>query len=134
MVRERQGERKMIEDETLIIETINQYIKLHESGARIFHDQLRTSKTFDELKDTLSKLVNVYFFETSILFKVASVSAPAIISLMKTIDKLPSKEEFTEIKSEAQSQYSRVREGLEIIKAALDDRTARDKSGEDIYG
>jgi hypothetical protein len=80
-----------------------------------------------ELKDTLSKLVNVYFFETSILFKVASVSAPAIISLMKTIDKLPSKEEFTEIKSEAQSQYSRIREGLEIIKAALDDRTARDK-------
>ena len=46
---------------------------------------------------------------------------------MKTIDKLPSKEEFTEIKSEAQSQYSRIREGLEIIKAALDDRTARDK-------
>jgi hypothetical protein len=88
----------------------------------------------DELKDTLSKLVNVYFFETSILFKVASVSAPAIIILMKTIDKLPSKEEFTEIKSETQSQYSRVREGLEIIKAALDDRTARDKSGEDIYG
>jgi hypothetical protein len=78
-----------------------------------------------ELKDTLSKLVNVYFFETSILFKVASVSASAIISLMKTIDKLPSK--FTEIKSEAQSQYSRIREGLEIIKAALDDRTARDK-------
>ena len=112
------------EDEKLIIETIK---SLHDSGARIFHDQLRTSKTFDELKDTLSKLVNVYFFETSILFKVASVSAPAIISLMKTIDKLPSKEEFTEIKSEAQSQYSRIREGLEIIKAALDDRTARDK-------
>jgi hypothetical protein len=122
------------EDETLIIETINQYIKLHDSGTRIFHDQLRTSKTFDELKHILSKLVNVYFFETSILFRVASVSAPAIIGLMKTIDKLPSKEEFIEIKSEAQSQYSKVREGLEIIKAALDDRTEREKSGEDIYG
>jgi hypothetical protein len=31
----------MIENETLIIETINQYIKIHDSGARIFHDQLR---------------------------------------------------------------------------------------------
>jgi len=122
------------EDETLIIETINQYIKLHDSGARIFHDQLRTSKTFDELKDTLAKLVNVYFFETSILFRVASVSAPAIISLKKTIDKLPSNGEFNEIKHEAYEQYHKVREGLEIIKTALDESTERDKRGEDIYG
>jgi hypothetical protein len=63
--------------------------------------------------------VNVYFFETSILFRVASVSASAIVSLKKTIDKLPDNEEFNEIKREAHSQYIKVREGLEIIKAAL---------------
>ena len=121
-------------EETLISDTINQYTKIHDSGTRIFQDLLRTSKTFDELKDTLSKLVNVYFFETSILFKVAAVSTPTIISLKKSIDKLPSNEEFNEIKREAHEQYHKVRDGLEIIKTALDERTERDKRGEDIYG
>jgi hypothetical protein len=77
--------------------------------------------------------VRAYFVD-SILFRLAGVSAPAIISLRKSIQKLPDEKDFNQIKSEAESYYYKVKDGLELIKDALEDRTQRDKRGEDIYG
>jgi hypothetical protein len=122
------------EDETLVTETINKYIRIHSNGIGVFNDLIRTSNTMDDLKNTLCALINTYFIETSILFQLAAVSAPAIISLTKTIQKLPNREEFNEVKSEAESQYSKVKVGLKILREALDERHGRHERGENIYG
>lgn len=124
----------MTEDETVVMNILNDYIQIHDKGIGVFNNLIRTSKTVDDLKDTLTTFSRAYFVETSILFRLAAVSPPAIISLAKTVKKLPDREEFKEIKSEAESQYQKVKEGLDIIKDALEDRTNRDKRGENIYG
>jgi hypothetical protein len=124
----------MTEDETVVMNILNDYIQIHDKGMGVFNNLIRTSKTVDDLKDTLTAFSRAYFVETSILFRLAAVSAPAIISLAKSVKKLPDREEFKEIKSEAESQSQKVKEGLDIIKDALENRTNRDKRGENIYG
>lgn len=122
------------EDEILVTETINKYIRIHANGIGVFNDLIRTSNTMDDLKNTLCSLINTYFIETSILFQLAAVSAPAIISLTKTIQKLPNREEFNEVKSEAEAQYSKVKDGLTLLRDTLGDRKERHERGENIYG
>jgi hypothetical protein len=113
------------EDETLVTETINKHIRIHANGIGVFNDMIRTSKTMDDLKNTLYAPVNTYFIETSILFQLA---------LTKTIQKLPNREEFNEVKSEAESQYNKVKDGLKLLRGALDDRKDQHERGENIYG
>jgi hypothetical protein len=79
-------------------------------------------------------LVNTYFFETSLLFRMASVSLPSIINMKKTLDKLPDRDEFNDIKKEANSQYDKVKQGIELIKQVLDGAKEQDKRGGIVYG
>jgi hypothetical protein len=110
------------------------FINIHNKGITVFNDLLRTSKTTDDLKNALSMLVNTYFFETSLLFRMASVSLPSIINMKKTLDKLPDRDEFNDIKKEANSQYDKVKQGIELIKQVLDGAKEQDKRGGIVYG
>src|SRR5712691_12963083 len=107
------------EDETLIMNILNEYVQIHDNGFGAFSDLISTSKTTDDVKSILTTFVRAYFVETSILFRIAAASVPAIISLRKTIQKLPDREEFNQIKTEAESQYAKVEKGLKIVKDAL---------------
>ena len=122
------------EDESVITNILNEYVQIHDKGFGAFNDLINASKTVDDVKSILTTFVRAYFVETSILFRLAAASVPAIISLRKTIQKLPAREEFNQIKSEAESQYDKVEKGLKIVRDALEDRTTRDKMGENIYG
>ena len=122
------------EDESVIMNILNEYVQIHDKGFGAFNDLINTSKTVDDVKSILTTFVRAYFVETSILFRLAAASVPAIVSLRKTIQKLPAREEFNQIKSEAESQYDKVEKGLKIVRDALEDRTTRDKMGENIYG
>jgi hypothetical protein len=122
------------EDESVIMNILNEYVQIHDKGFGAFNDLINASKTVDDVKSILTTFVRAYFVETSILFRLAAASVPAIISLRKTIQKLPAREEFNQIKSEAESQYDKVEKGLKIVRDALEDRTTRDKMGENIYG
>ena len=122
------------EDETVIMNILNEYVQIHDKGFGAFSDLINTSKTTDDVNSILTTFVRAYFVETSILFRLAAASVPAIISLRKTIQKLPDREEFNQIKNEAELQYDKVEKGLKIVKDALEDRTTRDKMGENIYG
>ena len=55
----------------------------------------------DTATSTAHRIDFFHFFETSILFRLAAVSIPAIISFTKTVKKLPD--------SEAESQYHKVK-------------------------
>jgi hypothetical protein len=122
------------EDESVIMNILNEYVQIHDKGFGAFNDLINASKTVDEVKSILTTFVRAYFVKTSISFRLAAASVPAIISLRKTIQKLPAREEFNQIKSEAESQYDKVEKGLKIVRDALEDRTTRDKMGENIYG
>jgi hypothetical protein len=122
------------EDESVIMNILNEYVQIHDKGFGAFNDLINASKTVDDVKSILTTFVRAYFVETSILFRLAAARVPAIISLRKTIQKLPAREEFNQIKSEAESQYDKVDKGLKIVRDALQDRTTRDKMGENIYG
>src|SRR2546428_5520686 len=122
------------EDESVIMNILNEYVQIHDKGFGAFNDLINTSKTVDDVKSILTTFVRAYFVETSILFRLAAASVPAIVSLRKTIQKLPAREEFNQIKSEAESQYDKLEKGLKIVRDALEDRTTRDKMGENIYG
>jgi hypothetical protein len=115
------------EDESVIMNILNEYVQIHDEGFGAFNDLINASKTVDDVKSILTTFVRAYFVETSILFRLAAASMPAIISLRKTIQKLPAREEFNQIKSEAESQYDKVEKGLKIVRDALEDRTTRDK-------
>ncbi len=116
------------------LELLLEYIKIHDRGASVFNSSLRKCETVECLKDLLSDFIGNYFYETSLLFRMASVSVPATISMKKMVEELPDKKEFMKIKTEANSQYDKVRDGLEIIKKSLGERKARNKRGESIYG
>jgi hypothetical protein len=122
------------EDESVIMNILNEYVQIHDKGFGAFNDLINASKTVDDVKSILTTFVRAYFVKTSILFRLAVASVPEIISLRKTIQKLPAREEFNQIKSEAESQYDKVEKGLKIVRDALEDRTTRDKMGENIYG
>ena len=116
------------------LELLLDYIKIHDRGANAFNNSLSKCETVDSLKDLLSDFISNYFYETSLLFRMASVSVPATINMKKMIEDLPDKQEFMKIKNESNSQYDKVREGLELIKKSLGERKARNKRGESIYG
>ena len=120
------------EDESVIMNILAEYVQIHDKGFGDFF-LINTSKTVDDVKNILTTFVRAYFVESSILFRLAAASVPSIMSL-KTIQKLPAREEFNQIKSEAESQYDKVEKGLKIVRDALEDRTTRDKMGENIYG
>lgn len=120
------------EDESVIMNILAEYVQIHDKGFGDFF-LINTSKTVDDVKNILTTFVRAYFVESSILFRLAAASVPSIMSL-KTIQKLPAREEFNQIKSEAESQYDKVEKGLKIARDALEDRTTRDKMGENIYG
>jgi hypothetical protein len=122
------------EDESVIMNILNEYVQIHDKGFGAFNDLINASKTVDDVKSILTIFVRAYFVETSILFRLAAASVRAIISLRNTIPKLPAREEFNQIKSEAEWQYDKVEKGLKIVRDALEDRTTRDKMGENIYG
>jgi hypothetical protein len=65
---------------------------------------------------------------------MASVSLPSIINMKKTLDKLPDRDEFNDIKKEANSQYDKVKQGIELIKQVLDGAKEQDKGGGIVYG
>jgi hypothetical protein len=117
-----------------MFELLLDYIKIHDRGANAFNNSLSKCETLDSLKDLLSDFISNYFYETSLLFRMALVSVPATINMKKMVEDLPDKKEFMKIKSEANSQYDKVREGLELIKKSLGERRARNKRGESIYG
>jgi len=120
------------EDESVIMNILAEYVQIHDKGFGDFF-LINTSKTVDDVKNILTTFVRAYFVESSILFRLAAASVPSIMSL-KTLQKLPAREEFNQIKSEAESQYDKVEKGLKIVRDALEDRTTRDKMGENIYG
>jgi len=120
------------EDESVIMNILAEYVQIHDKGFGDFF-LINTSKTVDDVKNILTTFVRAYFVESSILFRLAAASVPSIMSL-KTIQKLPAREEFNQIKIEAESQYDKVEKGLKIARDALEDRTTRDKMGENIYG
>jgi hypothetical protein len=116
------------------LELLLDYIKIHDRGANAFNSSLRKCETVECLKDLLSDFISNYFYETSLLFRLASVSVPATIGMKKMVEELPDKKEFMKIKSESNLQYDKVREGLELIKKYLGERKTRNKRGESIYG
>jgi hypothetical protein len=122
------------DEASLTLELLLDYIKIHDNGVKAFNSSLEKCETIECLKDLLSNLISTYFYETSLLFRMASVSVPATISMKKMVEELPDKKEFMKIKTEANSQYDKIKEGLELIKKSLGERKARDKRGESIYG
>jgi hypothetical protein len=122
------------DEATQTFELLLDYIKIHDRGANAFNNTLSKCETIDSLKDLLSDFISNYFYETSLLFRMALVSVPTTINMKKMVEDLPDKKEFMKIKSEANSQYDKVREGLELIKKSLGERRARNKRGESIYG
>jgi N-acetylmuramoyl-L-alanine amidase CwlA len=117
-----------------MLQLLSDYIKIHDNGVKAFKSSLEKCETVECVKDLLSDLISTYFYETSLLFRLASVSVPATISMKKIVEELPDKKEFMKIKTEAKSQYDKVKTGLELIKKSLGETKARDKRGESIYG
>jgi|SRR6188472_3707628 hypothetical protein len=117
-----------------MLQLLLDYIKIHDNGVKAFKNSLEKCETIECLKDSVSDLISTYFYETSLLFRMASASVPATISMKKIIDELPDKKEFMKIKKEANSQHDKVKTGLELIKKTLGETKARDKRGESIYG
>ncbi len=76
-----QGEKKMSqnEDESVIMNILNEYIQIHDKGFGAFKDLINTSKTVDDVKNILTTFVRAYFVESSILFRLAAASVPAIM-------------------------------------------------------
>jgi hypothetical protein len=122
------------EESAIISATITDFINIHNKGIAVFNDLIKTSNRTEDLKNVLSMLVNTYFFETSLLFRMASVSMPAIIDMKNTLDKLPDRDEFHDIKKEANSQYDKVKQGIELIKQVLGGAKEQDKRGGIVYG
>jgi hypothetical protein len=122
------------DEASIMLRLLSDYIKIHDNGVKAFKSSLDKCETVECLKDLVSDLISTYFYETSLLFRMASASVPATISMKKIVDELPDKKEFTKIKNEANSQYDKVKTGLELIKKTLGETKARDRRGESIYG
>jgi hypothetical protein len=71
------------EDESVIMNILNEYVQIHDKGFGAFND-LINPKTDDDVKSILTTFVRAYFVETSILFRLAAASVPAIISLRQS--------------------------------------------------
>ena len=122
------------DEASVMMQRLADYIKIHDNGVRAFKSSLDKCETMECLKDLLSDLISTYFYETSLLFRMASVSVPATINMKKIVEELPDKKEFMKIKTEANSQYDKVKTGLELIRKYLDETNERNKRGENIYG
>ena len=122
------------DEASIMMQRLADYIKIHDNGVRAFKTSLDKCETMDCLKDLLSDLISTYFYETSLLFRMASVTVPVTINMKKIVEELPDKKEFTKIKTEANSQYDKVKTGLELIRKYLDETNERNKRGENIYG
>lgn len=122
------------DEASVMMQRLADYIKIHDNGVRAFKSSLDKCETMECLKDLLSDLIATYFYETSLLFRMASVSVPATINMKKIVEELPDKKEFMKIKTEANSQYDKVKTGLELIRKYLDETNERNKRGENIYG
>jgi hypothetical protein len=72
-----------------------------------YNGSLEKCETVESLKDVLYNLVSTYFYETSLLFRMASVSVPIAISIKKIVKELPDKE-YQNRKAEATIQYDKV--------------------------
>jgi N-acetylmuramoyl-L-alanine amidase CwlA len=117
-----------------VLQLLTDYIKIHDNGVKAFKSSLEKCETIECVKDLVSDLISTYFYETSLLFRMAAVSVPATINMKKIVEELPDKKEFKKIKIEANSQYDKFKTGLELVKKTLGETKARNKRGESIYG
>jgi hypothetical protein len=60
------------EDESVIMNILNEYVQIHDKGFGAFNDLINASKTVDDVKSILTTFVRAYFVETSILFRLAA--------------------------------------------------------------
>ena len=60
------------EDESVIMNILNEYVQIHDKGFGAFNDLINASKTVDDVKSILTTFVREYFVETSILFRLAA--------------------------------------------------------------
>jgi hypothetical protein len=121
------------DEASVILQILSDYIKIHDNGVKAFNRSLEKCETVESLKDVLSNMISTYFYETSLLFRMASVSVPTAISTKKIVEELPDKKEFQKMKAEAAVQYDKLKQGLELIKKSLDETNERNKRGESIY-
>jgi hypothetical protein len=52
-----------------------------------------------EDKDVMYDLISTYFYETSLLFRMASMSVPTAISMKKIVEELPDKRRISKYES-----------------------------------